>query len=273
MPYSTGLCSCLDDRGSCYDAVFCTICQINQIAHAVEYKPDRCACQTCYDVSSVCVCCATYNNRFMMHVAFYPETFEKEECDDLCKSIWCFPCAICQLNRELTLRGMKPSGFCCRPWTESITKPTKTWEMYLLEKPHIMQAIRHRQLQETTGYPPSTTLDPKTSAAVISAYARQQLDTMEQQKRSPTLQTLHLVQMQQKQMQQGSQPISTPEMLMQQMQQFSTQTNSITPPAVQQMQRQDKTPAEPRQEPTGQNQLSAPQPGTSAVAQSKSNRI
>jgi Cys-rich protein (TIGR01571 family) len=106
MPFSTGLCDCCSDTGSCLDVFFCGLCHLSRVEMAINFQPDTCSfiCPCC----ALCHLCGVQN---LMAQRFAPETDISHGC---CTVLFCAPCVLCQTSRELTIRQMNPGGTCCK---------------------------------------------------------------------------------------------------------------------------------------------------------------
>jgi Cys-rich protein (TIGR01571 family) len=131
MPFTTGLCDCCSDTGSCLDVFFCGLCHLSRVENALNFQPDKCSC--------ICPCCALCHLctvQDLMGQRFAPETDISYGC---CTTVICASCVLCQTSRELTIRQMNPGGTCCK----SGIVPSKPPAM----SPAQMAAIMQQQIQ------------------------------------------------------------------------------------------------------------------------------
>ena len=125
MPYSTGLCDCCSDTGSCLDVFFCGCCHISRVLNALNFQPDTCSC-----LCPCCLLCHICTTQDLMAQRFAPEQELKNGC---CTVLFCASCVVCQTSRELTMRNMNPGGTCCKsaitPSLPSALTPQQMAEM------------------------------------------------------------------------------------------------------------------------------------------------
>ncbi|XP_038647615.1 placenta associated 8, tandem duplicate 2 [Scyliorhinus canicula] len=81
--WSTGLCSCFSDCGICLCGTFCTLCL---------------GCQIAGSMNECCLCGTSMAMRTLVRTKY---NISGSLCDDFCASMWCLPCSLCQIKREI----------------------------------------------------------------------------------------------------------------------------------------------------------------------------
>ncbi|KAM0851081.1 hypothetical protein ACQ4PT_052659 [Festuca glaucescens] len=85
--WTTGLCGCCDDAGSCCLTFFCPCVAFGRIAEIVD-QGATCLYSCCY--------CSRLRGQYAL---------KEKPCADCCVHWFCEPCALCQEYRELKNRG------------------------------------------------------------------------------------------------------------------------------------------------------------------------
>ncbi|XP_047064184.1 cell number regulator 2-like [Lolium rigidum] len=108
--WTTGLCGCFDDAGSCCLTFFCPCVAFGRIAEIADQGATSCcvsgtlylALATLIGLTPLYSCC--YRSRLRAQYGL-----EEKPCPDCCVHWFCEPCALCQEYRELQHRGFDMS--------------------------------------------------------------------------------------------------------------------------------------------------------------------
>ncbi|XP_013380481.1 placenta-specific gene 8 protein-like [Lingula anatina] len=93
-PWSSGLCGCFEDCGSCICAMFCLPCMLCQLASRLN---ETCCVPYCYGQMGVAAMRVKLRTMYGIQGSI---------CGDICATCWCGPCVACQMSRELDAVGL-----------------------------------------------------------------------------------------------------------------------------------------------------------------------
>ncbi|CUE73366.1 Hypothetical protein, putative [Bodo saltans] len=118
MPFMTSILDCCSDFSGCMDVFFCLPCNVGRQYGAVNGMEDQLQCCPCLltmiAVTSVCV------NINLRRTVVEKYMLEESCCGSVLCGFFCFPCSVCQTNRELNLRGARTGHTCCAPSSAQI---------------------------------------------------------------------------------------------------------------------------------------------------------
>jgi len=118
--FQDGICDCFSDFGVCIQSTCCTLCTLANM----QFKRESGI--TGFDCSSCCAIMWCYyftgnDYVFSLGYAFRRELvqrygiLEESVCKSCCLSIFCWPCSICQVQREMAKRSEHCGGCCANP--------------------------------------------------------------------------------------------------------------------------------------------------------------
>eukprot|EP00672_Neobodo_designis_P017476 CAMPEP_0174832236 /NCGR_PEP_ID=MMETSP1114-20130205/3566_1 /TAXON_ID=312471 /ORGANISM="Neobodo designis, Strain CCAP 1951/1" /LENGTH=370 /DNA_ID=CAMNT_0016066091 /DNA_START=547 /DNA_END=1659 /DNA_ORIENTATION=- len=112
----TGLCDCTKDTESCMDTVFCPYCQLGYQYHRtrrsyVDMDAVVCLAACCGDMLAGGLGC-TIATAFVRHKIVQRYRLDEGAGGLLIKGLCCAPLSVCQVHREMKLRGEAPGGVC-----------------------------------------------------------------------------------------------------------------------------------------------------------------
>ncbi|CAN0876405.1 Protein PLANT CADMIUM RESISTANCE 2 [Linum grandiflorum] len=106
LPWSTGLCDCLDDCSSCCLTVWCPCITFGRIAEVVDRGSTPCALNGALYALMLwmfgCACLLSCFYRAKMRGQW---SLEEKPCADCSVHLFCESCALCQEYRELQNKG------------------------------------------------------------------------------------------------------------------------------------------------------------------------
>jgi len=123
--FQDGICDCCTDTGICLQTTFCTLCTLTNIQYKRDTQLTGFDCCTCCGIM-VFLYATGSDAALAMGFAFRRELvqrygiLEESVCKSCCLSICCWPCVICQVQREMGKRGEHAGGCCAPPPTTSM---------------------------------------------------------------------------------------------------------------------------------------------------------
>ncbi|XP_026380905.1 protein PLANT CADMIUM RESISTANCE 2-like [Papaver somniferum] len=109
VPWSTGLCGCLDDCSSCCLTCWCPCITFGRTSEILDRGSSSCGCNgTMYTLIAVLGCTWIYSCQYR---AKFRKTYNLEGncCTDCLTHFCCQSCALCQEYRELKNKGFDMS--------------------------------------------------------------------------------------------------------------------------------------------------------------------
>ncbi|XP_077241174.1 protein PLANT CADMIUM RESISTANCE 2-like [Tasmannia lanceolata] len=110
VPWSTGLCSCLDNVPNCCITFWCPCITFGQIAEIVDRGTTSCSISCALYALIMCVTgCSCFYSCFYRSKLRGHYILEEGPCTDCLVHCCCEACALCQEYRELKFRGFDMS--------------------------------------------------------------------------------------------------------------------------------------------------------------------
>jgi len=111
--FKTGLFGIGDDTNVVGDVLLCFPCQISRQCNAIEGRADQLDIQMTVITAVlffVTMMAPMVINARLRQLVVHKYQLEETPHMSILLGFFCFPCSLCQTNRELTLRGTTPGG-------------------------------------------------------------------------------------------------------------------------------------------------------------------
>jgi len=120
LGFSQPLCNCTDDTNVCLEEMFCCYCHLGFVYQWLEdRRQDMSPLACCGTLLIDLVLLAGFGRCAMVsHVRQRLATLyniQEDPCNNIMTSFCCSSCAMCQLHREMVVRGCFTGGICYNP--------------------------------------------------------------------------------------------------------------------------------------------------------------
>ena len=115
--WSSGLCDCCKEFGSCLDVMCCTSCQVSRQCEAIDGKENSMDCCTCI-LSMILLNYGSGGAGILAMIIRYRliakfNLVDESNIETFCKAGCCPYCSLCQTHREMANIRPSPGGTCC----------------------------------------------------------------------------------------------------------------------------------------------------------------